>query len=106
MQLGKLFTKGPREGEPKCQLLALSWPNLSCALKAAIGIGKRTLSALAITARGAGSTCAFPQEGVVSPSASTMRTPVSSLFGAKLAADPGRRGRLSRATRLWSAAAA
>jgi len=28
-------------------LLALSWPNLPCALKAAIGIGKRTLAILA-----------------------------------------------------------
>jgi hypothetical protein len=28
----------------ECLLLALSWPNLPCALKAAIGIGKQTLS--------------------------------------------------------------
>ena len=37
-----------------CLLLALSWLNLPCALKAAIGNGKRTLGALASLPRAGG----------------------------------------------------
>jgi len=67
--------------------MALSWPNLPCALKAAIGIGKRTLGHPASLPRPKGRSKAYCGAycGSGSPSSNTRATSAGRIAGRDLA---------------------